>query len=64
MDLISIVLVCGLFAGGINQLVIIYSRPSRRSSIRKIHRKGKQTRKEVDKVSDRHLRNVSRLYDD
>ena len=64
MDLISIVLVCGLFAGGINQLVIIYSRPSRRSSIRKIHHKGKQTRKAVDKVSEKHLRNVSRLYDD
>ena len=64
MDLIDNLLACGLFVIGIYQLVIVFSIPTRRESIRKIHRKGKQTRKAVDKASKRHLKNVSRLYDD
>ena len=64
MDPISIAIGGGLVIAGINKIIIEKKRRSRINLIRKIQHQGKQTRKSVDKVSDRHLRNVSRLYDD
>ena len=64
MDPISIAVIGGLLFYGFTEIVIVRKIRSRRNLIRKIQRQGKQTRKSVDKVSDRHLKDVSRLYDD
>lgn len=63
MDPVSISIVCGLVVGEFTRLAITRRQRARKTAIKKIHQHSQTTRRDVDRASDIHMRNVDRLLE-